>query len=167
MEDKDYQVYISDVSRAMEELEVEIQEETESVIKTPKTEGPYSEIQNNEVIQREQSQAQALVSDEPRFWSAVAEPPDLDYRRMIADDQKNIDWILSDHDRHFEKRYLMYKYLDTDVEYSMMTKYSHWVVGKQGQAMDAKDERQAEFYSDLPEVVEEELRETEQQTMLL
>lgn len=75
MGDEDYQMYISDVSGAMEELEVEIQEETE--------------IQNNEVIQREQSQA--LVSDEQRFWADVAEPPDLDYRRMIADYQENID----------------------------------------------------------------------------
>lgn len=59
----------------------------------------------------------------------------------------------------------MYKYFDTDVEYSMMTKYSNWDVGKQDQAMDAKDERQAEFYSGLSEDVEEEPRETEQQNI--
>lgn len=97
MEDDDYQMYISDVSGAMEELGVEIEEETETVMEASKTEGRYSEIQNNEVIQREQSQA--LISDEQRFWAAVAEPPGLDYRRMITYYQENIDWILSDHNR--------------------------------------------------------------------
>lgn len=56
----------------------------------------------------------------------------------------------------------MYKY-DTDVEYSMITKYSNWIVGKQSQVVDAKDERQAEFYGGLSEDVEEELRKTEGQ----
>lgn len=139
MEDDDYQMFISDVSGAMEELGVEIKEETETVMEASKTEGRYLEIQRNEVIQREQSQA--LVSDEQRFWTAVAEPPGLDYRRMITYYQENIDWILSDHNRHFEKRCLMYKYSDTDVGYSMITKYSNWIVGKQSQVMNAKDER--------------------------
>lgn len=38
-----------------------------------------------------------LISEEQRLWTALAEPPDIDYRVIIEEDKEKIDRLLEHH----------------------------------------------------------------------
>lgn len=70
----------------METLDITEKQHAEVTRETPEVElgGQHTE----------QKKSEALVSDEQKMWTALAEPPDIDYRMISAGDQERIDWLL-------------------------------------------------------------------------
>ena len=96
MEEEDYQVYISHVSGAMEELNLQVSEQKELVVNTLErlktTPTTTSETDEQlDAAKNETKLSQAFISDEQKLWTSWAQPPDLDYRKTIAKDQERLD----------------------------------------------------------------------------
>lgn len=59
---------------------------------------------------------QPLISQEQRYWTAIAEPPDINYWRILCEDEQFKKAVVKDHVMHFEQRCLSYETHIFDLE---------------------------------------------------
>ena len=105
--------YTDDVNGGMETLKI-VERTTEQRAQlgpeAPKKdvlETPYAKMAKPKALK-----AVPLISGRQKFWTSVSEPPDMNYRSHIAEDQERMDYLQEDISIHFEKRCLIYQCFD-------------------------------------------------------
>ena len=96
----------------------------------------------------------ALISNEQKFWTAVAEPPDISLKYIMAADQEGIVRLLKG-GFDVTTRILKYRLLDIQVEDAVLFEYFEWIQNKQKAAEGAANEMEATFYAGLLDTVQE------------
>lgn len=114
MED-DYQVYISDVDGLIETFHTT----PVAAIEGQRVERDVYEVEDIAAAQTKLT----LVSGEQRLWTALVEPPDINYKEIIETDETSIGMLFEDETLHFEKRCLQYRTLDLTLEVDLLRKY--------------------------------------------
>lgn len=75
------------------------------------------------------------------------DPPDINYREIILDDQETIDYLLkADSNMHFGERCLEYQRQDVWVESEVLHEYKSWAIAM---STGSTDECRTEFFSGL------------------
>ena len=98
----------------------------------------------------ERREPQPLISDEQRFWTSMAEPPDLNYRPLIEYYMRRKKGLLEDHKMLFQDRCAWIDYIDTIyLEFERIANHHRWILGKVETAREAENTRQKEFWEDL------------------
>ena len=97
----------------------------------------------------------------------VSEPPDINYRKIILDDQERIDLLLAKkkqaekplHYLHFKERCAIYQESDIWVEWKVLREYRGWVNHMLGNAVQNRDTKRFDFFADLKDVVDDHFQE--------
>lgn len=94
----------------------------------------------------------------------ISEPPDINYRKIILDDQERIDLLLAkkkraDNPLHFTERCAIYQESDIWVEWKLLREYRGWVNHMLGNAVHNRDTKGFDFFADLKIVVDDHFQE--------
>lgn len=119
--DEDYQVYISDVDRLIQSMEVTSDHEMETALLPEKI---LKESNDQSIAPLE---IKPLIADEQRLWTKLVKPPDINYRFTIETDQENMDTLFKDKSMHFEEKCLEYEVADNMVLSHILQVYLDWI----------------------------------------
>lgn len=89
----------------------------------------------------------------------MTEPPDINYRKIILEDQKTIDRLLENEDLHFTERCLRYQKQDVSMEVDILRGYKEWTHRMLRDACNNGAQARENFFYDLHQVVSEDQRE--------
>lgn len=99
------------------------------------------------------------ISEEQKFWTAVAEPPDIDLRHILTVDQDQIEKAVGpgNFGSDFTSRIMKYHVVDHDLEVGLLDKYLEWIEEKQKVASESGNQRSKQFWDPLAKFVEEDI----------
>lgn len=86
----------------------------------------------------------------------MAQPPDIKYRRIIINDQENIDELLEDEDLHFAERCLYYQAQDVVTEQEIFNEYETWTEYMFEDAKKSGNQARKRFFKNFYDVVAED-----------
>ena len=75
----------------------------------------------------------------------LAEPPDINYREMIIDDQEMMNEVLQRKNLHFSQRCLEYQTLDLGLEWELLGEYEVWTKSMLSHAQEAGETKREEL----------------------
>lgn len=117
--------------------------------------GPKRQRTDDRNVQ--QGTPQPLISEDQKFWTAVAEPPDINYWEILERDYENFKRLLSGKAGYTgASKYLMYQIHELDTEVAVLSEYSVWIEAKQETAQTSGDEKQRDFWKALSQDVKED-----------
>ena len=88
----------------------------------------------------------------------ITDPPDINYRTLIIDDQETIDELLENRAIHFVERIEEYRRQDTSLEVEILGKYQAWIQSMKDHGANIGNKAHEDFLQGLQDEVEEDFR---------
>lgn len=92
-------------------------------------------------------------------WKPMTEPPDINLKRLIMHDEKEIEKLFEDQNLHFTERCLRYATRDVILEQEVLGEYERWIKAMNQDSKKTGDQARGTFFEELSKVVKEHQRE--------
>lgn len=88
-------------------------------------------------------------------WKPMTEPPDINLKRLIMHDEKEIEKLFEDQNLHFTERCLRYATRDVMLEQEVLGQYERWIKAMIQDSEMTGDRAREAFFEDISKVVKE------------
>ena len=88
----------------------------------------------------------------------ITDRPDINYRKLIIDDQETIDELLENRALHFVERIEEYRRQDTSLEVEILGKYQDWIQSMKDHGANIENKAHEDFLQGLQDEVKEDFR---------